>query len=510
MKSSILQLLLVASAVCSAVCFAQTDPKNVPQPPTAELRKFDPFLGKYQVSGEFANLPWAGTLELKTAIKGWYIEQVILVKTEGIDREFRILATWDKNAQKYHLWGFQTLPMMVEGEIRFDGDEMITEWVSPRPDGSQVRYSNRYRFVSKDELETLSYRQIGNGQVEKFGFLRGKRMPNVEETSVSTPALPPANSPQPAPEMQRLLRALEGTWSNSEKYEPGEGMPNGGIGQGRTVFRAGPGGRSVIEDEYSKNPGGEVFGLSVTWWDEKAHGYRALWCDNKLPAGCIVMAKLAQWEGDQFVLGDESESGGKKFVFKEVVSDITPNSYTQTLSRGESGGELKRLVTIHATKVTESSVKRVEAPSAEAQLRATMTELHKAALEGDSEKTASLMTDEYVQTDISGHFQEKTEWLNTYSKPLAELIKAGNFHWEVYDEKDVQIRMYGDAAVVMGTFELKGVGARWGEQHTWVADPDAHPGATLRFTRVFIRRNGKWLLTAIHNALLLPSPPPAK
>jgi len=43
------------------------------------------------------------------------------------------------------------------------------------------------------------------------------------------------------------------------------------------------------------------------------------------------------------------------------------------------------------------------------------------------------------------------------------LIKAGKFHWEVYDEKDVQIRIYNDAAVVMGTFELKGAGARWGE-----------------------------------------------
>jgi ketosteroid isomerase-like protein len=151
----------------------------------------------------------------------------------------------------------------------------------------------------------------------------------------------------------------------------------------------------------------------------------------------------------------------------------------------------------------------VNSSSSEAELRAVMAKLHKAALEGDTETTVSLMTDEYVQTDVSGHFQEKTEWLNTYSKPLAELIKAGKFHWEIYEEKDVQIRIYGDAAIVMGTFELKGAGARWGAQHTWVADPDAHPSATLRFTRVFIRRNGKWLLAAIHNALLLPPPAPS-
>lgn len=150
-------------------------------------------------------------------------------------------------------------------------------------------------------------------------------------------------------------------------------------------------------------------------------------------------------------------------------------------------------------------MKPMEASLAEAELRATMAELHKATLEGDTEKTTSLMADEYVQTDISGHFQEKTEWLNTYAKPLAELMKAGKFHWESYEEKDVQIRIYGDAAVVMA-LQLKGTGTRWGAQHTWVADPDAHVGATLRFTRVFIRRNGKWLLAALHNAVPLPPP----
>src|SRR5438128_5240527 len=198
--------LAILMLVLPTVCFPQTDPKNVPQPPTAELRKFDPFLGKFKVSGEFANLPWSGTLELKPAIKGWYIEQVILIKTEGIDREFRILATWDKNVQKYRLWGFQTLPIMQDngGEIRFEGDEMITEWVSARPDGSQVRSSNRYRFVSQDELEILSYRQVGNGRLEKIGFLKGKRMLNAEEAA-SKPDQTLANSPQIAPVSSRLV-----------------------------------------------------------------------------------------------------------------------------------------------------------------------------------------------------------------------------------------------------------------------------------------------------------------
>jgi hypothetical protein len=495
--------------VLPPICFPQTDPKNVPQPPTAELRKFDPFLGKFKVSGEFANLPWTGTLELKTTIKGWYIEQVILVKTEGIDREFRILATWDKNVQKYRLWGFQTLPIMPDngGEIRFEGNEMISEWVSARPDGSQVRSSNRYRFVSNDELEILSYRQVGNGTPEKIGFLKGKRMLNAEEAA-SMPDQPPANSPQPAPEihpspeMQRLLNLFLGTWSITAKHEPSEKMPNLGVGEGEEVYRAGPGGLSLIEQVHLKEATGEISGLGVVWWNEKAQGYRAVWCVSSNPQGCIVMAGLAKWQGNEFVLSDEWESMGKKITFKEILSEITPTSFTQTLYQGEAGGELKRLVTIHATKVAEASMKPMGTSSVEAEVRAGMAERRKASLEGDTDKVESLMADEYLQTDVSGHIQNKSAWLTEYFKPLAALIKAGKFRWEVYEEKDVHIRLFGNAAVATGSLTLKPSGAIPVPGRGWVVSTQDVPARTLRFTRVYIKRNGKWLLAALHNAWL--------
>jgi uncharacterized protein DUF4440 len=322
-------------AIDLSCLFPQTDPKNFPQPPTAELRRFDPFLGKFSLSGEFANLPWTGTLELKKVIKGWYIEQIILVKTEGIDREFRILATWDKKVQKYRLWGFQTLPIMPDngGEIRFEGDEMITEWPSVKPDGNQVTSSNCYRFVSKDELEIVSYRQIGNGAAEKIGFLKGKRMLNAEAASTS----------------------------------------------------------------------------------------------DHLPAN---------------------------------------------------------------------------SPAAENELRAAMAERQKAMLAGDSNAVERLMAEEYLQTDIMGRVQDKSAWLAEYFRPLAALIKAGKFRWEMYDEKDVQMRMLGDTAVVVGSLTLKGTGARPVER-TWEASPQSSVGGTLHFTRVWINRNGRWLLAAVHNAGLL-------
>ena len=38
----------------------------------------------------------------------------------------------------------------------------------------------------------------------------------------------PQNTPQPAPEMQSLTKALAGKWSTTYKFEPGGMMPEGG------------------------------------------------------------------------------------------------------------------------------------------------------------------------------------------------------------------------------------------------------------------------------------------
>jgi ketosteroid isomerase-like protein len=155
---------------------------------------------------------------------------------------------------------------------------------------------------------------------------------------------------QPSPEMQKLFDAFGGRWSLTETIEPNEKSPNGGSGRGEVVNRLGPGGRSSIEEIHLVEPTGEVSGLGLAWWDKKAGGYRTVWCENQNPRGCIVMARVAKWENDQFVLGDEFEISGKKFVFKEVLSEITPTSYTQTLYQGEAGKELKKLLTIHASR----------------------------------------------------------------------------------------------------------------------------------------------------------------
>lgn len=156
--------------------------------------------------------------------------------------------------------------------------------------------------------------------------------------------------PKPGPQMEKLLRAFEGTWTIDEKLGPDPSAPNGATGEGKIVWRQGPGGFSLVEDYQSKQGDRQVTGLGVFWWDEPAGGYRTIWCDSTNPGGCISFKNVARWEGAQLVLVEDYEMKGKKFTFKEVFGDIAPGTFTQTLYGGEAGGAMKVDQTIRATK----------------------------------------------------------------------------------------------------------------------------------------------------------------
>ena len=143
------------------------------------------------------------------------------------------------------------------------------------------------------------------------------------------------------------------------------------------------------------------------------------------------------------------------------------------------------------------------------ELRDAMAELRKASLAGDTERVERPMADEYLQTNVSGQVQDKSAWLAEYFKPYAALIKAGTLHWETYKDEDVRIRVFGDAAVIIGRVTVKATGAKPGAQ-TWEASPGSSFSGSLRFTRVWIKRDGKWLLAALHNAFPPPSLPANK
>jgi len=176
----------------------------------------------------------------------------------------------------------------------------------------------------------------------------------------SSASHPPADSSQPALKMQTLTAALSGEWSLDVKWETNASMPNGLVNTGEETWRAGPGGHTLLEEEHLRSHQGDVFLFGVVWWNSTKKNLQGLECQNLLPQTCDVKGALnditMSWDGKQFVIDEiETSNTGKKSIWHEVWSDITPISFTQTGESGEPGAPRTRLFTIHAKKISAES-----------------------------------------------------------------------------------------------------------------------------------------------------------
>jgi hypothetical protein len=81
-------------------------------------------------------------------------------------------------------------------------------------------------------------------------------------------------------------------------------------------------------------------------------------CNNSGPAACNVESysnSTLKWDGKQLIIDMQFPQKDKKMLWHEVWSDITATSFTQTGEIGEVGGQLKRAVTVHGTKLAKPS-----------------------------------------------------------------------------------------------------------------------------------------------------------
>jgi hypothetical protein len=166
----------------------------------------------------------------------------------------------------------------------------------------------------------------------------------------------PAEAPMPSSDLQSLGKALAGHWSLSVRFEPDASMPSGAVSSGDETWRVGPGGSTVLEEEHLRMPQGDAFLLGIIWWNAIAKTFQGMECNSLLPSTCDVKGSLnditLSWDGKRFVVDEiETSQSGKKSLWHEVWSDITPTSFTQTGDSGEIGQPGKRVLTIHATKV---------------------------------------------------------------------------------------------------------------------------------------------------------------
>lgn len=175
----------------------------------------------------------------------------------------------------------------------------------------------------------------------------GKEASKKKETAKSEAMSMPM--PKPAPEMDKLAKAIAGSWTTRETIEVSEMAPKGGKGSGTATIKLGPGGLSLIEDYHSRGGMGAFSGHGVFWWDDQAKGYRNVWCDNLTPGGCTVANGLGKWDGDSLVFDDEQEMMGKKYLIKNV---LTPGAggFSFALHSGETADSMKKMMTIQYSK----------------------------------------------------------------------------------------------------------------------------------------------------------------
>jgi len=111
---------------------------------------------------------------------------------------------------------------------------------------------------------------------------------------------------------------------------------------------------------------------------------------------------------------------------------------------------------------------------AEAEIRAVEDQRRRAYLAGDYDAVAKLLADDFFLTNAQGVVRDKAG--------VVALWRSGDMVVQSLDFSDLVIRAAGPVAVVTG--KSTGVEAYKGEDRS----------GDQRFTRVYVKRDGRWLL----------------
>ena len=159
-----------------------------------------------------------------------------------------------------------------------------------------------------------------------------------------------ASSNLPGAALQQVTHALSGDWNIEFVIAPSSIFPKGGRGRGTEKWRPGPAGLSLIEEYHSQGDDGENSGHGIFWFDDCLGRFLVLWCANDVPQGCLTLSEGATWKNGQLSLQHREESQGTVQLMKEVFSDITPTSFTQTIYVGSASDNLVAQYVIKAAR----------------------------------------------------------------------------------------------------------------------------------------------------------------
>jgi hypothetical protein len=134
-----------------------------------------------------------------------------------------------------------------------------------------------------------------------------------------------------------------------------------------------------------------------------------------------------------------------------------------------------------------ATISLAQAPAPRARESADVAELRRlekvwneAHLSGDAGVLDRLWGDDLVVTVPNMPLMDKGESL--------QFVRSGKMKFQTYKTSDLRIRVYRDSAVVTGQLERTRSDNRGEFEDDW------------RFTKVYVRRGGRWLVVAWHGS----------
>ena len=174
----VIAVLIALGLVAGSAQTSRSDPRRIP--PTAELDKLKHFLGEYTTSFEQGTTKLPGTMEIRSAIKGFYIERINLTRGQDgkIDSEIRSLITWDPDIGQYLIWRF--VPLLPQrkhdGVGRFEGNVFVEEYEFEGTNKQKQILRNRITTDGKDDIRIVNEIQQSDGTIKPRGVIVAKRV----------------------------------------------------------------------------------------------------------------------------------------------------------------------------------------------------------------------------------------------------------------------------------------------------------------------------------------------
>jgi ketosteroid isomerase-like protein len=122
--------------------------------------------------------------------------------------------------------------------------------------------------------------------------------------------------------------------------------------------------------------------------------------------------------------------------------------------------------------------------SAKQQIESLEEERNRAIVRGDASVLDRMTSDDYTFITLRGELRTKSD--------IVKGFQSGSFRYQSRQISDLNIRVYGDSAVVTGRSTQKG--SENGKDYS----------GDYRFTRVYVKQNGRWLTIALQATLVQP------